>query len=256
MTGITLLSGCHVGRRLALCILRRKTTRVAGRALSIQARVIHFCRNEGDKIGVTGVTNRTRRNMVGLLARRIGPVMAGRTSARHNTGMRIGSRRPGGRTMTSATGCCGLNMNRRLGLRIGTQESAIVAGLAIGRSNTKLGVDRVTRTPLSEAGRLLGPVGRPRSVTSVTSGSRRNMRSRLARRPGTRPCMAGRASAGGTPKDTSGVTGLATDQLVCAIKNIAGRHVVKTQTEPPARLRLPKRHSPLPQHDGGGGKHH
>lgn len=123
--------------RLALRPLRRKTTRVASRTLTTETGVIHSCGYKRHKIGMTGVTGRYRWNMVSRFSWRFDPIVTVATSSRLHTCMWIGRRPPGCRVVTSTAGRRSLNMRSRLGQRIGTNESPIMASLAIGGRNSQ-----------------------------------------------------------------------------------------------------------------------
>lgn len=104
--------------------------------------------------------------------------------------------------MTGAAGCRCLKVRSRLGQRIGAQKSAVMACLTIVRGDAKLRIDRMPRRPLNKPGRLLTPATGTRPVTGVTGRRRRNMRCRLAWRPGARSGMAGCAGSRRSPEDT------------------------------------------------------
>lgn len=132
-----------MGRRLALGTLRGETSRVTGRALTVQAGVIHSGRHEGREILVTGIASGSSRNVIDRFTGCIDAVVTGGTSSRLDAGMGVGGWRPCSRVVTGAAGCRGLNVGRRLGQRIGADEGAVVTGLAIGFRNAEHRIDRV-----------------------------------------------------------------------------------------------------------------
>lgn len=132
-----------MGRRLALSTLRGETSRVTGRTLTVQTRVIHSGRHKGREVLVTGIAGSSSRNVIDRFAGCIDAVVTGGTSSRLHSGMGIGGWRPCSRVVTGTAGSRGLNMGGRLGQRIGADKRAVVTGLTIGCSNTEQGINRV-----------------------------------------------------------------------------------------------------------------
>lgn len=153
--------------------------------------------------------------------------------------------------MAGAARLSRLNVHRRLGQCIGTNEGAVMAGITIGDRHPDKRVDRVTASALRKAGRLLGPRSCSGTMAHITSGRRRDMCIRLSGRPSPRTRMASCARTWRPPEHTRGMTGLALHKPVRRIEHVARCIVIKRKALCRLTPGLPKRFPPLPHEHHG-----